>query len=130
VSLGLLAVTIPLADPPMLPPEGNGAAADLATAQRSLKELQAARVEGYRVRATDVAPQGDMKSPLVFRPKIETQDPNQTVGDSNQMQFADRQCLNNQHGGGAAGGFGKVSAGGGDGMNGGGGIQTNIVIAF
>jgi hypothetical protein len=138
VSLGLLAVTIPLADPPKLPPDGNGAAADLATAQQSLKELQAARVEGYRVRATEVAPLGDMKSLLDFRPKIEIQGQNQAFGDSNNKQFADGQSFNNQNGGGAAGGFGNVSAGGGGkafaGGGGatysGGGIQPNIGIAF
>jgi hypothetical protein len=136
--IGLLAFTIPLADPPKSPPEGNGAEPDQPAAQQSLKELQEARVDGYRVRATDVGPLGDMKSLLDFRPKIEIQGQNQVFGDFNNKQFGDVQVFNNPNGGGFAGGFGNVAAGGGgktfagggSATYGGGGLKPNIGIAF
>ncbi|MFM8175534.1 MAG: hypothetical protein ACKN81_18495 [Pirellulaceae bacterium] len=138
VCIGLLAFTMPLADPPKSPPAGDGAASDLTAAEQSLKELQVARAEGYRVRAADIGPLGDMKSLLDFRPKIEIQGQNQTFGDFNNKQFADGQVFNNQNGGAAAGGFGNLSAGGGGktfaGGGGatfsGGGLKPNVGIAF
>ena len=139
VGIGLLALTSPLADPAKAPPQGKGAAASaLPAAEQSLKELQEAKVDGYRIRATAIGPLGDMPSLLDFRPRIEIQGQNQAFGDFNNKQFADGQVFNNQNGGGAAGGFGnaagggggQVFAGGGGATYGGGGLKPNVGIAF